>query len=244
MQPNKIVIHFKDGSVFKGNTHDFSPDKKIFHFIYSDGKIKEIDVEKLKAIFFVKDPKGDKNHVYLYDDPIAGGGKKVAVDFADGETIIGYALGYSAQRQGFFMMPADLSGNNERIYIVKSATTNIDILAEEEKRKHYRAKTVNPVSYVCVDQDANPLNQGMGTTLDISRGGLLMETKVPIKSQFILLTATDTEEELTRIKGKVVYCREVEPGLFHTGIRFVEANERIRKIVAGMIKAFLQTKAE
>jgi hypothetical protein len=128
MQPNKIVIHFKDGGVFKGSTHDFSPDKKIFHFIHSDGKIKEVDVEKLKAIFFVKNAEGDKRHVYQYDDLIAGGGKKVAVDFADGETIIGFVLGYSAQRQGFFMMPADLSGNNERIYIVKSATTNIEFL--------------------------------------------------------------------------------------------------------------------
>ena len=47
MQPNKIVIHFKDGRVFKGNTNDFSPEKKFFHFIHSDGKIKEIDLEKL-----------------------------------------------------------------------------------------------------------------------------------------------------------------------------------------------------
>ena len=128
MQANKIVIHFKDGSVFKGNTHDFSPDKKFFHFIHSNGEIKEVDVEDLKAIFFVKDSVGNKDHVYLYDDLIAGGGKKTAVDFIDGERIIGYVLGYSAQRQGFFMMPADLRGNNERIYIVKSATQNIEFL--------------------------------------------------------------------------------------------------------------------
>ena len=128
MHANKIVIHFKDGSVFKGNTHDFSPDRKFFHFIHSKGEIREIDVENLKAIFFVKDSEGNKEHVYLYDDLIAGGGKKTAVNFSDGETIIGYVLGYSAQRQGFFMMPADLSGNNERIFIVKSATTNIEFL--------------------------------------------------------------------------------------------------------------------
>ena len=50
------------------------------------------------------------------------------VDFNDGESIIGYALGYSPDRKGFFITPADLSGNNERVFIVKSATKNIKFL--------------------------------------------------------------------------------------------------------------------
>jgi hypothetical protein len=42
------------------------------------------------------------------------------VNFHDGETIIGYVLGYSPKKQGFMMTPADLQGNNERIFVLGS----------------------------------------------------------------------------------------------------------------------------
>ena len=48
--------------------------------------------------------------------------------FNDGETIIGYVLGYSPDRQGFIMTPADLSGNNERIFVVKTAIKHVTFL--------------------------------------------------------------------------------------------------------------------
>jgi hypothetical protein len=42
--------------------------------------------------------------------------------------VVGYTLAYSPDRQGFFMTPADLQGNNERIFVVKSATEKIELL--------------------------------------------------------------------------------------------------------------------
>jgi hypothetical protein len=125
MEANKVVIHFKDGTIKKGNTSDFLPNKKIFHLNILDGKIDEIDVENIKAMFFVKDHEGDKDRKREYKDVIAGGGKKVEVSFNDGETIIGYVLGYSPNRQGFIMTPADLSGNNERIFVVQTAINHV-----------------------------------------------------------------------------------------------------------------------
>ena len=112
----------------------------------------------------------------------------------------------------------------------------------EEQRKYYRAKTVNLLLYECIDKDGNPLNQGMGRILDISKGGLLMETKVPIEAEYIRIESLDIKEEPIKSKGKFVYCRETEPKTFHTGVRFTETDERIREVVAAMIKAFLQTK--
>jgi hypothetical protein len=78
-------------------------------------------------VFFVKDFEGNKDYKKKYDDEIHGAGRKIVVDFNDGESIIGYALGYSPDRQGFFMTVADLSSNNERVFIVKSATKNIKL---------------------------------------------------------------------------------------------------------------------
>jgi len=62
MEPNKIVLKFKDGSIMKGNTNDFFQSKKTFHISLLDGQIKEIEIERLKSLFFVKDLKGDNSY--------------------------------------------------------------------------------------------------------------------------------------------------------------------------------------
>jgi len=108
----------------------------------------------------------------------------------------------------------------------------------QEKRKHPRARTVNLVSYICIDDEGYPLDQGMGNTLDISQGGLLMETKYPVDAKYVLLMSLDINEELISIKGEVVHCHEKEPQIFHTGVRFKEPNKRMREIVSKMIEAF------
>lgn len=57
-----------------------------------------------------------------------GGGRKIQVKFLDGETIVGYTTGYSSDRPGFFIVPSDLKGNNERVFVVKTATEKVEML--------------------------------------------------------------------------------------------------------------------
>jgi hypothetical protein len=71
---------------------------------------------------------GNKDYKESYNDIIQGGGRKIRVEFADGEVIIGYVLGYSPDRQGFIMVPADTNGNNNRIFVVASATKNVEYI--------------------------------------------------------------------------------------------------------------------
>lgn len=125
MEINKIIIRFKDGKLLKGRTNDFSPRKKIFHMNLISREEIKIDVEELKAIFFIKDFKGNKEYQARYKDALPWGGKKVKVVFYDDEEIIGYTEHFSQEEQGFFMTPADLSGNNERIFVIVSATKKI-----------------------------------------------------------------------------------------------------------------------
>ncbi len=82
----------------------------------------------MKAAFFVKDFQGNKERREAYKDVIAGGGRKVKVQFNDGEVIIGYTLNYSPDRNGIFLTPADLESNNERIFVVLSATKKVEVL--------------------------------------------------------------------------------------------------------------------
>lgn len=128
MVTNKVVVRFKDNTVLKGKTNNFFPNKTFFHLQQLDNDLIEIHIEDLKAIFFVKDFDGNKDHADAYEDKVAGGGRKIKVKFLDGETIVGFTTGYSPDRQGFYMVPADLKGNNERIFIVKSATEKIEMV--------------------------------------------------------------------------------------------------------------------
>lgn len=128
MELNKVVVKFANGSIQKGKTNDFFPNKKQFHLQLLNGKIVNIDTGHLKAIFFVKDFEGNKDRKDCYDDTIIGGGRKIRVLFPDGETIIGFTQGYSTQRLGFFMIPADKDGNNERIFVINSAAKNVSFI--------------------------------------------------------------------------------------------------------------------
>jgi hypothetical protein len=128
MEANKVVVKFKDKKMLKGTTSDFFPNKNQFHLNVMNGESLEVQVADLKAIFFVKDYAGNKDREKAYVDEIKGTGRKMQVDFSDGESVIGYTLGYSPDRQGFYLTPADAGGNNIRIFIVKSATDKIAFL--------------------------------------------------------------------------------------------------------------------
>jgi hypothetical protein len=135
---NKVVAKFKDGAILKGNTNDFFPNKKLFHLeLVGNGasgvksenpKVMEIDTENLKAAFFVKGFNGNKFHKNIYNDNLQGSGRKMEVKFTDGEVITGYSLNYSPERTGFFLIPADKKGNNERIFIIRSAVEKVTLL--------------------------------------------------------------------------------------------------------------------
>jgi len=125
---NKVVARFKDGTLKKGTTADFFPNKKSFHLTLLDGDIVTIDVEDLKALFFVKDFEGNRDRKEEYTDVVPGGGRKVRIEFADGETVIGFSQGFSPNRPGFFVIPADTQSNNERFYVVTSATRKVTFI--------------------------------------------------------------------------------------------------------------------
>jgi hypothetical protein len=125
---NKVVVQYKNKTLKKGSTGDFFPNKATFHLHVPDGETLEIQVEDLKAIFFVKNYEGDKNYHEKYTEVVPGGGRKMRVTFFDGEAMVGYSHGYAPNRPGFFLVPADSKSNNERIFVVKSATQSIEPL--------------------------------------------------------------------------------------------------------------------
>ena len=108
-----------------------------------------------------------------------------------------------------------------------------------ERRKHSRVKTNKPISYVVNDDDGNRIKEGMGKAINISQGGILIETNTAFEWQDVLIMSINVEGELVTISGKVVYCNTVDSGIFHTGIEFFKTNEKILSFVIGLLKTYL-----
>ena len=128
MKRNKVVVHLGDGRILKGHVNDFRPNKPEFHLETLDNEILPISVADLKGMFFVKDHDGLDGRQDSYNDVIAGAGRKMKVMFSDGEEIIGFVSSYSPDRTGFFLVPADLESNNERIFVVTSSCEDVEFL--------------------------------------------------------------------------------------------------------------------
>ncbi len=130
-ETNRVVARYLDGTMVKGTTEDFFPNRPTFHLAaLGNPRSQEIRCAQLKAVFFVKDFHGDaaREDVPGYG-PGTGPtlGKKIAVQFKDGEIICGYTLSYSTDRSGFFLLPADEGGNNLRVYVLKHATKKVAV---------------------------------------------------------------------------------------------------------------------
>ena len=48
--------------------------------------------------------------------------------FLDGETMAGFTMGYSKDKPGFFLIPADPEGNNQRVFVVRAATRSVEFV--------------------------------------------------------------------------------------------------------------------
>jgi len=65
-----------------------------------------------------------------------------------------------------------------------------------------------------------------------------VESHTPIESGRILLTSVGLNNELIEINGEVVHCRESAPGVFQSGIRFLDDAKKSRQNVISLVKVY------
>jgi hypothetical protein len=126
----KIVAHMKNGRLFKGTTGDFHPSNPSFAVKVEEGPWKDqavtLEISKMKALVFVTSLEGNRDYrEKKMARPESKVGKKVTVNFHDGESIRGTATGLNLKLPGFYLFPADPKSNNKRIFIVRDALRNI-----------------------------------------------------------------------------------------------------------------------
>jgi hypothetical protein len=128
-----VVAHYVDGRVLRGSTSNFQPGRDRFHLLPQGqnvgGRPTEVLLADLKALFFVKDLRGNPNYRERIP-PEAGHGpsRRLRVTFKDGEVLEGTTQAYQPGRPAFFVVPLDPDGNNERCYVLTAATQSVAVL--------------------------------------------------------------------------------------------------------------------
>ena len=113
-----------------------------------------------------------------------------------------------------------------------------------DRRKFPRVKIFNPISYDCVDKDGNLIDQRMGIALDISQNGILLETPHILESKYIYLLFVNTDNELMRITGQVIFSVKKKDGKFKTGINFQGAHEETIQFAKKIVQAYHYQKTD
>ncbi len=125
----KVVARFRDGRVIKGFCQNFFANKDRFHLFPPDNPWQPMGVimRDLKAVFFVRDFSGDPKYLEkkTYPDGERPRGHRVEITFSDGEVMVGSTMGYGANREGFFITPADPRSNNVKVYAIAAAVQRI-----------------------------------------------------------------------------------------------------------------------
>jgi hypothetical protein len=130
MERIKVVARYSNGRIIKGHTIDFFPNNDRFHVTSVDkpwDRPIEIMVNQLKAVFVVRDLKGNPQYTERksYIEGEIPYGTPLELTFEDGEVLVGSTRGFDLRRQGFFISPADSKSNNLKVFAVCSALKRI-----------------------------------------------------------------------------------------------------------------------
>jgi hypothetical protein len=108
---------------------------------------------------------------------------------------------------------------------------------EQKRRKHERKDSLNLIDYLVLDQDGEPLTRRMGRTLNVSEGGCLLETHIPLKKgQEVQLTAA-LDEQIMELEGTIVHVKPCGEKGFCSGIQFKEMKKEGKEILKKYIEA-------
>ena len=106
----------------------------------------------------------------------------------------------------------------------------------KDKRKHPRFNIRVPAAYECFNEDAELIDRNTAVILDISIGGMLIETDDVIEANYVEVSFVNHEHKLMSIVGSIVHSRKSENGKAKTGLCFHGADGENVKIATDLIR--------
>ena len=105
-----------------------------------------------------------------------------------------------------------------------------------DKRKYPRVNIRVLGSFDGYNEDGELFYQNVGVILDVSLGGVLIETDDIIKANYVEITFVNYEDKIMSIVGSIVHSRKSKNGKAKTGICFHLADSENVKIATNLIR--------
>jgi len=106
----------------------------------------------------------------------------------------------------------------------------------KDRRKHTRVKTSNLISHESISKEGQIVSRSMGKALNVSQSGILLETAHPIEAENVLLMTVDLDNNLIEMKGRLIYCKKTDSGMYQAGISFTGSEDETAKFAGRLIK--------
>ena len=106
-----------------------------------------------------------------------------------------------------------------------------------ERRRFIRPEALNLLDYLVVDDQGRQGEYSMARTLNVSKGGILMEThrQLPLGQQVMITLGL--KEQLIDVMGRIVYAVGAA-GRFHNGVEFFHLSDSDKRILDSYVTAF------
>ena len=106
----------------------------------------------------------------------------------------------------------------------------------DNQRKHPRVNVYVLASYDCYDDDGELCDQKLGAILDVSVGGMLIETDDIIEANHVKIVFVNHKNKVMSVVGSVVHSRLADNGKVRTGLCFHGSDTENIKIVTNLIR--------
>lgn len=106
------------------------------------------------------------------------------------------------------------------------------------RRKHPRVSIHIPVNYALLDEKGNSVSEPIGVALDVSLGGILLESIDFVATEYVAISFIDMENQVAQMKCKMAFSRKTDLGLVRTGLSFEGSESEKSDFAAKMIRAY------
>lgn len=108
----------------------------------------------------------------------------------------------------------------------------------QDQRKFPRVNVTVPIFYECYDEECEIFEQKIGMALDISQGGMLIESDRIIDANYLKMGFVNYQNEIIEITGSVIWSRKKEDRKVHSGVCFHGSQNENIKFASNLIRTF------
>ena len=106
-----------------------------------------------------------------------------------------------------------------------------------ERRRFIRPEALNLLDYLVVNNQGRQGEYSMGRTLNVSEGGILLESHIPLPQGEQVMITLGLRDELIDVMGRIIYTT-FKDGRHQNGIEFFHVADHDKRILHKYIKAF------